>query len=98
MLLADNEIAALAEKNQMIEPFVSRTVSEVNGQKILSYGLGSYGYDIRLDDKHCFLFGGIQRGVCDPKDFDTDILKSLDAPASATGLPFLAGGTRLAAE
>ena len=85
MLLADNEIAALAEKNQMIEPFVSRTVSEVDGQKILSYGLGSYGYDIRLDDKHCFLFGGIQRGVCDPKDFDTDILKSLDLHTDEKG-------------
>ena len=77
-LLADFEIRNLAENNNMIEPFEDKVVSEVDGKKILSYGLGSYGYDIRLSDKHCFLFGGVQSGVCDPKNFDEEILKPLD--------------------
>lgn len=85
MLLADKEIAKLAKESQMIEPFADHTVSEVDGKKILSYGLGSYGYDIRLDDKHCFLFGGVQSGVCDPKDFDPDILKPLDLHKDSKG-------------
>ena len=33
---------------KLIEPFVDHVVKEENGHKILSYGLGSYGYDIRL--------------------------------------------------
>ena len=77
-LLADFEIRNLAENNNMIEPFEDKVVSEIDGKKILSYGLGSYGYDIRLSDKHCFLFGRVQSGVSDPKNCDEEILKPLD--------------------
>lgn len=34
--------------NLGITPFVERSISELNGKKIPSYGLTSYGYDIRL--------------------------------------------------
>jgi dCTP deaminase len=89
MLLSDCQISSLANECQMIEPFVNKTVSEENGRKVLSYGLGSYGYDIRLDDKHCFLFGGVQSGICDPKDFDQDILKPLELVKDEKGAYYI---------
>jgi dCTP deaminase len=73
-ILSDAEIKRLALEEGMISPFQDHLVSEENGQKILSYGLSSYGYDIRLSPKQCLIFGRIQAGDCDPKDFDSDIL------------------------
>ncbi|MFN7667555.1 MAG: dCTP deaminase, partial [Burkholderiales bacterium] len=35
----------------MIEPFEPKQVRSVNGQKIVSYGTSSYGYDIRCADE-----------------------------------------------
>ena len=58
----------------MISPFQDHLVSQENGKKILSYGLSSYGYDIRLSPKQCLVFGRIQAGECDPKEFDEAIL------------------------
>jgi len=51
-LLCDREIAELAERG-MITPFVSRQVRQNNDsvscmERILSYGLGPCGYDVRL--------------------------------------------------
>jgi dCTP deaminase len=89
MLLADFEISDLAIHQEMISPFVPKVIKEENDKKILSYGLGSYGYDIRLDSKECFLFGGVQAGVCDPKNFDPSILKPLDLLCDEKGEFFI---------
>lgn len=35
----------------IIEPFCPQQVREVDGKKVVSWGLSSYGYDIRLGDK-----------------------------------------------
>ena len=35
----------------MISPFVGSNIREENGKRIISYGLSSYGYDVRLADK-----------------------------------------------
>mgnify|MGYP003342995944 CR=1 FL=1 len=61
-VLADWEIKKLAEEEEMISPFQGSLISETNGRKILSYGLSSYGYDIRLSPKQCLIFGKIQAG------------------------------------
>ena len=61
-VLADWEIKELAEKEQMIEPFVDHLVSKEDGRKLLSYGLSSYGYDIRLSPGQCLIFGRVQTG------------------------------------
>ncbi len=58
-VLADWEIKERAEKEQMIEPFVDRLISKENGRRLLSYGLSSYGYDIRLSPSQCLIFGKI---------------------------------------
>jgi dCTP deaminase len=51
MLLCDRQIQELCEcANPLISPFVGESVKVKNGLKTISYGLSSYGYDIRLAD------------------------------------------------
>ena len=88
-LLCDWEIKALAMGGKLIDPFVDHAVKEENGKKIFSYGLGSYGYDIRLSPKQCLLFGGTAAGVCDPKSFDKTILKETELREDEKGAYFL---------
>ena len=49
----------------MIEPFVERQVR----QDVVSFGLSSYGYDIRVADEFK-IFTNINNTVIDPKSFD----------------------------
>ena len=88
-VLADWEIKELAEEGSMIKPFVYRLVSKEDGRKLLSYGLSSYGYDIRLSPTQCLIFGKVQAGDCDPKNFDPDILKPADLLEDERGQYFL---------
>lgn len=88
-VLADWEIKQLAQEQEMISPFVDRLVSKENGRKLLSYGLGSYGYDIRLSPEQCLIFGKVQAGDCDPKDFDPGILKPAELLEDERGKYFL---------
>lgn len=60
-----------ASKNGMIEPFESGQVSHVNGEKIVSYGTSSYGYDVRCADEFK-IFTNINSAVVDPKNFSDD--------------------------
>ncbi len=53
----------------MIEPFEAGQVRELNGQRIVSYGTSSYGYDIRCADEFK-IFTNINHTIVDPKDFD----------------------------
>ena len=88
-VLADWEIKERAEKEQMIEPFVDRLISKEDGRRLLSYGLSSYGYDIRLSPRQCLIFGKIQTGDCDPKAFDESILKPAELLEDERGKYFL---------
>jgi deoxycytidine triphosphate deaminase/intein/homing endonuclease len=65
---SDKWIRRMAEHG-MIEPFEPGQVREVNGQKIVSYGTSSYGYDIRCADEFK-IFTNINHTIVDPKDFD----------------------------
>lgn len=88
-ILCDREIKELAEQEGMISPFQDRLLSEVDGRRILSYGLSSYGYDIRLSPKQCLIFGRIQAGDCDPKDFNPDILNNAELLEDEKGQYFI---------
>lgn len=88
-LLADWEIKELAENEEMISPFHGALVSKEDGRRILSYGLSSYGYDIRLSPKECLIFGRIQAGDCDPKDFDPSILTPAELHEDEKGQYFI---------
>jgi dCTP deaminase len=69
-ILADKEIRQLAVEQRMIDPFVERQVRELeNGQRAISYGLSSYGYDLRVADEFK-VFTNVFNTVVDPKNFD----------------------------
>ena len=55
----------MAREHGMIEPFVDGQVR----QGVVSYGLSSYGYDIRVADEFK-IFTNINNTVIDPKNFD----------------------------
>lgn len=61
----DNWIRKMAREEQMIAPFVDSQVR--NG--VISYGVSSYGYDIRVADEYK-IFTNVYSAVVDPKNFD----------------------------
>ena len=66
---SDKWIRRMAEQHRMIEPFEARQVREVNGQRIVSFGTSSYGYDIRASNEFK-IFTNIHSATVDPKNFD----------------------------
>jgi dCTP deaminase len=88
-VLCDKEIRRLAEEEEMIVPFQDHLVSKEDGRRILSYGLSSYGYDIRLSPEQCLIFGRISEGECDPKDFRPEILTNAELLEDEKGKYFL---------
>ena len=66
---SDKWIRRMAEQHGMIEPFEPGQVRNANGQKIVSYGTSSYGYDIRCADEFK-IFTNINSTIVDPKNFD----------------------------
>ncbi len=66
---SDHWIRRMAESHKMIEPFVPDQVRFVDGQKIVSYGTSSYGYDIRCANEFK-IFTNINSTIVDPKAFD----------------------------
>lgn len=88
-ILCDAEIKQLAQEQEMIAPFQDHLVTSKDGRKVLSYGLSSYGYDIRLSPKQCLIFGRIQEGVSDPKDFNPKILADSELLEDERGQYFL---------
>ena len=55
----------MAVEHRMIEPFSDKQVRE----GVISYGLSSYGYDVRIADEFK-IFTNINSTVIDPKKFD----------------------------
>ena len=53
----------------MIEPFEPGQVKQAGGQRIVSYGTSSYGYDIRCSEDFK-IFTNINSTIVDPKAFD----------------------------
>lgn len=98
MILNDTEISALAIKG-MITPFQPWLIREVaifgHGdmpgeiRKVLSYGLSSYGYDIRLSPKEFKIFKHIPGKVVNPKNFNPDNLESVELQHDQWGEYFI---------
>jgi len=66
-LKADNWIRMTALEQRMIEPFVEGQVRE----GVISYGVSSYGYDIRVG-RHFKIFTNVYSTIVDPKNFQPD--------------------------
>jgi dCTP deaminase len=61
----DHWIRKMAHEHGMIEPFVETQVSN----HVISYGVSSYGYDIRVADEFK-IFTNVFSAIVDPKHFD----------------------------
>ena len=66
---SDRWIRRMAEGHGMIEPFEPGQVRQALGQRIVSYGTSSYGYDVRCAAEFK-IFTNINSTIVDPKDFD----------------------------
>ena len=66
---SDRWIRRMAASHGMIEPFEPGQVRVVDGQRIVSYGTSSYGYDVRCAAEFK-IFTNINSTIVDPKDFD----------------------------
>lgn len=64
---ADQWIMRMVKEHKMIDPFVDGQVKDGS----VSYGLSSYGYDLRISDEFK-IFTNINTTVVDPKGFDPD--------------------------
>ena len=66
---ADRWIRRMALERGMIRPFVDEKVRRVDGRGVISYGLSSYGYDMRVADEFK-IFTNLRGALVDPKHFD----------------------------
>ena len=71
-------IRKMARECGMIEPFVKDQVRRIDGRAVISYGLSSYGYDIRVDNRFA-IFTNIYGSVVDPKAFDPQGMVELES-------------------
>lgn len=69
-IMPDHWIREQALNNQMISPFSEKQNREENGEKIISYGLSSYGYDVRVAPKF-MIFTNVDNAIVDPKNFSS---------------------------
>ena len=64
---SDKWIKQMSLENEMIVPFEFEQIR--NGK--ISYGLSSYGYDIRVSDEYK-IFTNVNNSIVDPKKFDAN--------------------------
>ena len=66
---SDTWIRKMAQEHGMISPFEANQVKEVAGNKVISFGTSSYGYDIRCANEFK-IFTNINSTIVDPKNFN----------------------------
>ena len=67
---SDKWIRRMAVERGMIEPFVDGQIKKTeSGERVISYGLSSYGYDLRVSNEFK-VFTNVFGSVVDPKAFD----------------------------
>ncbi|MBE9110551.1 dCTP deaminase [Nodosilinea sp. LEGE 07298] len=94
MIKNDAWIAKMAEEG-MIAPFQPSLVRQLEpadkslGQPVISYGLSSYGYDIRLSPAEFRIFRHIPGTVVDPKNFSPANLEPTELKTDASGSYFI---------
>ena len=75
---SDIWIRRMATEHGLIAPFEPRQIREANGQRVISYGTSSYGYDIRCAPEFK-IFTNINSTIVDPKDFDSGNFVDLES-------------------
>ncbi|MBK6421874.1 MAG: dCTP deaminase [Gemmatimonadetes bacterium] len=69
---SDRWIRRMAKETGMIEPFTEAQVRQADaaGRRVISYGLSSYGYDMRVAPEFK-IFTNALSAIVDPKEFDS---------------------------
>ncbi len=75
---SDKWIERMALEQEMIVPFASRQIREHNDERIISYGVSSYGYDVRCSNEFK-IFTNINSAIVDPKNFDANSFVDLQS-------------------
>ena len=65
---SDRWIRRMAADSKMIEPFEANQVRHVDGNRVISFGTSSYGYDVRCAPEFK-VFTNINSAIVDPKKF-----------------------------
>ncbi len=73
-LKSDKWIREMSLRHKMIEPFCDRQI----GKGVVSYGLSSYGYDIRVGNEFK-IFTNVNSTIVDPKDFNAKNVVDVNA-------------------
>ncbi|MBW4513705.1 MAG: dCTP deaminase [Timaviella obliquedivisa GSE-PSE-MK23-08B] len=73
----------------MISPFEPQLVRRVDGLPVISYGLSSYGYDLRLSASEFRIFKHIPGTVVDPKNFSPANLEPATLHTDGNGQYFI---------
>lgn len=66
---SDGWITRMATQHDMITPFVGKQVKQQFSAGVISYGVSSYGYDVRCS-REFKIFTNINSSLVDPKNFD----------------------------
>ena len=73
-------IRKMAEEHGIISPFAPAQVNRNEaGERIVSYGLSSYGYDVRISDEFK-VFTNVYNSIVDPKSFTEDAFVDICSP------------------
>jgi len=72
----DRWIRQMAEEHQMIDPFEPAQVNRLDDRRLISYGLSSYGYDVRCAPEFK-VFTNLRAVIVDPKSFDERSFESV---------------------
>lgn len=67
---SDRWILKMCREQQMITPYEKKLIREQDGHRIISAGVSSYGYDLRLAEDGFRVFSPIVGAEIDPKNFD----------------------------
>ena len=76
MILNDKQIKKLVEEEDMINPFVDKSVAQG-----ISHGLNSFGFDLRCGEEFK-IFTNIKGATADPKNFTEDNFVTVNGESS----------------
>ncbi len=76
---SDKWIRRMAIQHKMIEPFSDRQVRQEEGKQIISFGLSSYGYDLRVAEEFK-VFTNVYNTIIDPKNFQQNAFVDICGP------------------
>ncbi|HYG78705.1 MAG TPA: dCTP deaminase [Planctomycetota bacterium] len=76
---SDRWITKMAREQGLITPFEPAQVKSVEGKPVVSYGVSSFGYDVRVADEFR-IFTNVHSNIVDPKAFDARGLVEFKGP------------------